>query len=134
MVLSHEPGEPAHDTPHEGREVTLTLSRREREILDEIADGLTEQDPALVAEFARPRPRVRSRLPVPLSLREVGLLVLALVVLILASPVVGEFGATGTAIVPWLMISTRSAAGPRVAPGAQRTSGQDTAAQPRPPR
>jgi hypothetical protein len=116
----------------------MTLSRREQEILDEIADGLTEQDPALVAEFARSRPRVRSRLPVPLSLREVGLLVLALVVLILVSPVVGEFGATGTAIitgaliVPWLMISARSAAEPRAAPGGRRASGRDAAPEPRP--
>jgi len=41
----------------------MTLSHREQEILDEIADGLAEQDPALVAELSRPRPRLRSRLP-----------------------------------------------------------------------
>lgn len=116
----------------------MTLSHREQEILDEIAHGLTEQDPALVAELARSRPHVRSSLPVPLSVRDVGLLVLALVVLVLVSPVVGEFGATGTAIVtgalivPWLMISARSAAGPRAAPGARRTSSQDAATEPRP--
>jgi len=118
----------------------MTLSRREQEILDEITDGLTAQDPALVADFVWPRPRVRPRLPVPLSLREVGLLVLALVVLILVSPAAGEFGATGTAIVtgalivPWLMMSTRSAAGPRAEPGVRRASGQDVAPEPRPPR
>ena len=116
----------------------MTLSRREEEILDEIADRLAEQYPVLIAEFARSRPRVRSRLPVPLSVREVALLVLALVVLILVSPVVGEFGATGTAIVtgalivPWLMISARSAARPRAARGARRTSGQNAAPEPRP--
>ena len=116
----------------------MTLSHREQEILDEIADGLAAQDPALIAEFGQSRPRVRSRLPVPLSIREVGLLVLALVVLVLVSPVVGEYGATGTAIVtgalivPWLMISARSAAGPRAAPGARRTSSQDAATEPRP--
>ena len=116
----------------------MTLSHREQEILDEIADGLAEQDPALIAEFGQSRPRGRSRLPVPLSIREVGLLVLALIVLILVSPVVGEFGATGTAIVtgalivPWLMISARSAARPRAARGARRTSGQNAASEPRP--
>jgi hypothetical protein len=32
------------------------LSHREQEILDEIAKGLAEQDPALVAGLARSRP------------------------------------------------------------------------------
>lgn len=32
----------------------MTLSRRDEEILDEIAGRLAEQDPTLIAEFARP--------------------------------------------------------------------------------
>jgi hypothetical protein len=35
----------------------MTLSPREQELLDGVADGLAEQDPPLVAEFARSQPR-----------------------------------------------------------------------------
>jgi hypothetical protein len=118
----------------------MTLSHREQEILDEIADGLAEQDPALVAELSRPRPRLRSRLPVRLCLREVGLLVLALVVLILVSASVGELGAAGTAIatgaliVPWLVVTARSAGRPRTPPGRRRTDDRGAEEEPHPPR
>jgi hypothetical protein len=118
----------------------MTLSHREQEILDEIADGLAAQDPALGAEFSRPRPRLRSRLPVRLCLREVGLLVLALVVLILVSASGGDLGAAGTAIVtgalivPWLVVTARSAGRPRTSPDAEGTTGQAAAEEPQPPR
>jgi hypothetical protein len=93
----------------------MTLSRHEQEILDRIADTLTEEDPELVAEFDRRRHSARSSATFPVCLRDIGLLVTALVVLIIVSTVAPEWGATGTAlltaglIVPWLVIATGSA-------------------------
>ncbi len=118
----------------------MTLSHREQEILDEIAKGLAEQDPALVAGLARSRPGVQSLPSVPLGLRAVGALVLALVVLILVGAFVGELGTAGTAIVtgalivPWLVLAARSAGRPRTSRGARSTAGRAAAEEPQPPR
>jgi hypothetical protein len=118
----------------------MTLSHREQEILDEIAKGLAEQDPALVAGLARSRPLLRSRLPVRLDLRAVGALVLALLVLIVVSASVGELGTAGTAIVtgalivPWLVLTARSGGRPRTSRGARPTTGRAAAEEPQPPR
>jgi hypothetical protein len=118
----------------------MTLSHREQEILDEIAKGLAEQDPALVAGLARSRPGVQSRPSFPLGPRAVGALVLALVVLILVSASVGELGTAGTAIVtgalivPWLVVTARWADRARTSPDAERATGRAAAEEPQPPR
>jgi len=118
----------------------MTLSHREQEILDEIARGLAEQDPALVAGSARSRPGVQSLPSVPLGERAVGALVLALIVLILVSASVGELGTAGTAIVtgalivPWLVMTARSAGRPRTSRRTRRTTGPVAAEEPQPPR
>jgi peptidoglycan/LPS O-acetylase OafA/YrhL len=118
----------------------MTLSHREQQILDEIAKRLAEQDPALVAGLARSRPAAHSRVSVPLGLQALGALVLALVVLILVSASVGELGTAETAIVtcvlivPWLVVTARSAGRPRTSPDAERTTGRAAAEEPQPPR
>jgi hypothetical protein len=104
----------------------MPLSPRERRILAEIEDHLSQKDPELSDLFRRPPPAVPQGSP--LSAGGIGRLAVVLLTLVLVHPLAAAWGAGGVGlltaalVVPWVVVTARagaaSAAG-SVSPGSE---------------